>query len=114
MAQPETKDEEVLVVVESGRRNWIEELWIQGRDLAMGEHKVFSRYVPIAFLLADAVICSLVIWKVPCESFYPPVLSLSHTLLANSNLKTHLQTPKSIGKRTWNRSPNISRASAIT
>lgn len=46
-------------------------LWRQGRQLAMGNHKQLSRFVPLLFLLADAAICVLVIWKIPCESALP-------------------------------------------
>lgn len=40
----------------------------QLKDLAMGEHPLFSRWVPPLLLLADALLTSVIISKVSCES----------------------------------------------
>jgi alpha-1,3-mannosyltransferase len=36
-------------------------------DIANGRHAL-SRYVIFGLWLADAVLCGLIIWKVPCQS----------------------------------------------
>lgn len=38
-------------------------------DVANGRH-VLSKFVPVALWLADAVLCGLIIWKIPCELRY--------------------------------------------
>lgn len=40
----------------------------QLKDLAMGVHPL-ARYVPPLLLLADAVLCTLVIWKISCNDY---------------------------------------------
>lgn len=37
-------------------------------DVATGRHAL-SVLVPVALWFADAVLCGLVIWKVPCELY---------------------------------------------
>ena len=39
--------------------------WQFGLDVAQGRH-VLSKLVPVLLWLGDAVLCGLVIWKVPC------------------------------------------------
>lgn len=43
-------------------------------DVALGNHAL-SKFVPWALWLGDAVLCSLIIWKIPCEHNTP---KLSH------------------------------------
>lgn len=40
-------------------------------DVANGRH-VLSKLIPIAVWLVDAVLCGLIIWKIPCK----PTLSI--------------------------------------
>ena len=40
----------------------------QAKGVAMGTHPL-SKYVPAALLLVDALLCSLIISRVSCESF---------------------------------------------
>lgn len=42
-------------------------------DIANGRH-FLSRIVPLALLLADALLCGLVIWKVPCKHCSIPAI----------------------------------------
>lgn len=39
----------------------------QARDFAMGTHPL-AKHTPPLLLLADAILTSLIIWKVPCTS----------------------------------------------
>lgn len=36
-------------------------------DVASGRHAL-SKFIPLGLWFADAILCGLVIWKVPCES----------------------------------------------
>lgn len=38
-------------------------------DIAYGRHP-YSYLIPVALWVFDAILCQLVIWKVPCESPY--------------------------------------------
>lgn len=49
----------------------------QVKDLALGVHPL-AKYVPPLLLLADAVLCSLIIWKISCNSH--PFDTLSYSL----------------------------------
>lgn len=51
-----------------------------GLDVANGRHPL-SRFVPAALLLFDAVLCALVIWKVPCKPPAHPISPLPLGLL---------------------------------
>jgi hypothetical protein len=45
---------------------WYTDLRRQAKRLAIGEHQL-SKYIPPALLLCDALLCSLIISKVPCK-----------------------------------------------
>lgn len=39
-------------------------------DVLGGRHAL-SKLIPIGLWLGDAVLCGLIIWKIPCKSFTP-------------------------------------------
>lgn len=53
-----------------------------GLDVANGRHPL-SRFVPALLLLFDAVLCALVIWRVPCKLCRPH--TSTSTLLTGEN-----------------------------
>lgn len=91
-----------------------------GLDVANGRHPL-SRFVAPLLLLFDAVLCALVIWRVPCRptrvsihtpARRPPFRS-GRIEIYESNMGL-LQTPRSTGWHTWSRSSSSSTGRGTT
>ena len=52
----------------------------QIKDLANGQHSL-AKYIPPLLLLADAALCSLVIWKISCKALPFSILLLLQPFL---------------------------------
>lgn len=65
-------------------------------SIANGQHALSALIPPLLFLF-DAVLCALIIWKVPCE-LPPPKLKQTTAQLADT--PTPKKTPRSTGKPT--------------
>lgn len=88
------------------RPPFIMDLLSQAWQCVVNPH--YTRYLAPLQLLGEVVLCSLIIWKIPCKDI-PKIVRLKLVILTDIP-----KTPKSTGKPTCNKSKSTSPANATT